>query len=77
MPGTNLIIKKNIPIYVSINGTNRDPRYFENPNEFNPLREKNEMQDITSTSLAFGLGPRSCIGNFYKNKEAYEKNVHF
>lgn len=62
LPGTDLIIEKNTPIYVSINGTNRDPRYFNNPDEFNPLRSKSAMQEISSSSLAFGLGPRSCIG---------------
>lgn len=65
LPGTDLIIEKNTPIYVSINGTNRDPRYFNNPDEFNPLRSKSAMQEISSSSLAFGLGPRSCIGNCF------------
>ncbi|XP_015186995.1 PREDICTED: cytochrome P450 6k1-like [Polistes dominula] len=61
LPGTDLIIEKGTPIYVSINGVNRDSRYFSDPTTFNPLREKGENNKL-SGSLAFGIGPRSCIG---------------
>lgn len=59
--GTNVTIEKGTSIYVSINGTNRDGRFFSDPTKFNPLREKNERYDFTG-SLAFGIGPRSCVG---------------
>ncbi|KAK2587190.1 hypothetical protein KPH14_002935 [Odynerus spinipes] len=61
LPGTNLTIEKGTTVLVSINGTNRDSRYFSEPTTFNPLRKKNEQYDFTG-SFAFGVGPRSCVG---------------
>ncbi|XP_014211785.1 cytochrome P450 6k1-like [Copidosoma floridanum] len=62
IPGTNVTIEKGTPIYISINGTNRDPKHYENPNEFIPTRPRIESDDLPSSSLSFGMGPRSCIG---------------
>lgn len=61
LPGTDLIIEKGTSIYVAINGVNRDSRYFSDPTTFNPLRKKDDKNKL-SGSLAFGIGPRSCIG---------------
>lgn len=61
LPGTNLTIKKGTSVFVSINGINRDSRYFSEPTVFNPLRTRNEQYDFTG-SFAFGIGPRSCVG---------------
>ncbi|XP_012278033.1 cytochrome P450 6k1-like [Orussus abietinus] len=57
---TGLVLEKNIPVYVSINAINHDPKYFKNPEEFIPGREKSN--DILGASMAFGVGPRSCVG---------------
>ena len=63
MPDSNLIIEKETPVYISVNGFNRDSKYFENPHEFLPDRILTEAtQELPSTSLAFGIGSRSCIG---------------
>ncbi|XP_039304987.1 LOW QUALITY PROTEIN: cytochrome P450 6k1 [Solenopsis invicta] len=59
VPGTKLIIEKDVPVYLSINSTNEDPKYFSNPQNFIPLRTKNKQ---FYEFLAFGVGPRSCIG---------------
>ena len=45
-------------------GTNRDPKYFEKPNEFIPTRTRMDTDDLPSISLAFGIGPRSCVGKY-------------
>ncbi|KYQ53752.1 Cytochrome P450 6k1 [Trachymyrmex zeteki] len=62
LPGSGLIIEKNIPVYVSINATNQDPKYFSNPQNFIPLRTEAKNKKKFYESLAFGIGPRSCIG---------------
>ncbi|XP_058791873.1 cytochrome P450 6k1-like [Phymastichus coffea] len=62
LPSSDVIIKKGTPVYISLNGTNRDPKYFDRPNEFIPTRTYSETEDLPSSSFAFGLGPRSCIG---------------
>ncbi|EFN82419.1 probable cytochrome P450 6g2 [Harpegnathos saltator] len=61
VPETGLVIEKGVSIYVSINSTNQDPKYFDDPYKFIPLREKTENKKFYE-SLAFGIGPRSCIG---------------
>lgn len=60
LPGTGLTIEKNIPVYVSVNATNQDPKYFSNPQNFVPLRTEMENKKFYE-SLAFGIGPRACI----------------
>lgn len=60
MPETGLIIEKGVPIYVSLNATSRDSKYFSDPENFIPLREVENKKFYDS--LAFGIGPRSCIG---------------
>lgn len=61
LPDFELIIEKDISVYVSINATNQDSKYFSNPKDFIPLRAKKEDKKFYE-SLAFGIGPRSCIG---------------
>lgn len=60
-----LLIEKGVSVYVSVSGTNQDPKYFSNPLEFNPCRAQRENKRFYET-LAFGIGPRSCIGWFIK-----------
>ncbi|XP_044766583.1 uncharacterized protein LOC123322670 [Coccinella septempunctata] len=56
-PGTVLLI--------SIVGLHRDPKYFENPDKFDPDRfsAENKKKIIPYTYIPFGIGPRNCIGN--------------
>ncbi|XP_072757478.1 cytochrome P450 6k1-like [Anoplolepis gracilipes] len=62
LPGTGLILEKDSSIYVSINATNQDSKYFINPHDFN-LSRLDQIEDKKFyESLAFGIGPRSCIG---------------
>ncbi|KAL0111373.1 hypothetical protein PUN28_012931 [Cardiocondyla obscurior] len=65
VPGTELIIEKDIAVYVSVNATNQDPKYFSNPREFIPLRTEKVEDKKFYESLAFGIGPRSCIGKLF------------
>ena len=62
MPNSGLIIEKNVPVYVSINAINQDPKYFSNPQDFIPLRTETKERKKFYESLAFGIGSRSCIG---------------
>uniref|UniRef100_T1H172 Cytochrome P450 n=1 Tax=Megaselia scalaris TaxID=36166 RepID=T1H172_MEGSC len=52
-------------LFIPIAGLHRDPKYFENPNVFDPERfsEENKHSIQPFTYMPFGVGPRSCIGN--------------
>ncbi|SNZ15644.1 Cytochrome P450 [Natronoarchaeum philippinense] len=49
--------------------THRDPRYFEEPEEFRPERWA-ESDHPTYAYFPFGAGPRSCIGKQFSLTEA-------
>ncbi|KAJ9600640.1 hypothetical protein L9F63_026220, partial [Diploptera punctata] len=38
VPGTNLVIERGTPVYVSLLGLHRDPAYHDNPLKFDPER---------------------------------------
>lgn len=60
VPGTNQVIEKGTPVIIPVYAFHHDPKYFPNPDDFNPERFSNE--EAKKLSLAFGLGPRNCIG---------------
>lgn len=51
-------------MWVPIWGFHHDPKYFPNPDKFDPERfnDENKHKIIPGTYLPFGLGPRNCIG---------------
>ena len=49
--------------------THRDPRYFEEPDEFIPERWENSEQIPKYAYFPFGAGPRQCIGNYFAMME--------
>jgi cytochrome P450 len=51
--------------------THRDPRYYQNPNEFEPERWINEPTERQAkyAYFPFGGGPRQCIGNYFAMME--------
>lgn len=64
-------------IFVPICGIHMDPEIHENPEKFNPdrfLGKKISIADVTN--LAFGLGPRMCIGNRFGILEIKTLLVH-
>lgn len=60
-----LVIEKDISIIIPVVGIHRDPKYFPNPDKFDPERfsEENKPNIVPGSYLPFGAGPRSCIGN--------------
>ena len=66
IPNTDVIIEKGTPIYISLYGLGRDPRFWEEPEVFNSDRFAQKNRIITDAYMPFGVGPRMCIGNNYK-----------
>jgi len=61
---TDIVIEKDTPIYVSMFGFHYDPKYFPEPDRFNPERfsEENKRNIPLYTYFPFGDGPHMCIG---------------
>nr|CAD7581153.1 unnamed protein product [Timema californicum] len=64
VPGHNLEIKKGEMVIIPTIGLQHDPKYFPNPDQFDPERfsEENKKLRPSYTYLPFGEGPRFCIG---------------
>lgn len=66
IPGTDTVIDKGTAIVISIHGIQRDPKYFPNPDLFDPDRFSSERKVDDNFRdecyIPFGDGPRSCIG---------------
>ncbi|XP_029157346.1 cytochrome P450 6k1-like [Nylanderia fulva] len=64
MPNSNLVLEKDTPIFISVRGLHNDPKYFPNPDKFDPERfnEENRHKRPMCVHLPFGDGPRRCIG---------------
>jgi len=65
-------IAKGTSVLISQYVTQRDPRYFERPDEFDPDRWKDGLfnRPPNHTYFPFGGGPRICIGNLLAMLEA-------
>ncbi|XP_053996963.1 cytochrome P450 9e2-like [Hylaeus anthracinus] len=52
-------------VWIPVYAIQRDPKYFDNPDTFDPDRFVNDGKRIMTSGafIPFGLGPRMCIGN--------------
>uniref|UniRef100_A0A1B0CVT3 Cytochrome n=1 Tax=Lutzomyia longipalpis TaxID=7200 RepID=A0A1B0CVT3_LUTLO len=56
-------IPRGIPIFISIYGINRDPKYYKNPHNFDPEHfESSKENPGMNFFINFGQGPRQCPG---------------
>lgn len=58
-------LKEGSHVWIPIYGIQRDPKYFEEPNKFDPRRFLDRQDKILNFSafMPFGMGPRICIAN--------------
>ncbi|KAG6819746.1 hypothetical protein H0H93_009046 [Arthromyces matolae] len=66
---TRLAVQKDTLIMLDLIGLQRNPRYFENPDEFRPSRWYNGIHTEVDGYAAFGVGPRACIGRKFATAE--------
>ncbi|XP_018562133.1 cytochrome P450 6k1 isoform X1 [Anoplophora glabripennis] len=62
---TGLVIEKDTPILIPIDGIHNDPEYYPEPEKFDPERfvDGHKKYSQSCTYLPFGMGPRNCIGD--------------
>lgn len=72
IPGTNVEVKVDDMISIATSGIHSDPRYYPNPEVFNPDHFSKEAKAKRSpyAFLSFGQGPRACIGMRFALLEA-------
>jgi len=72
LPGTDYTIRKNDVLSISAIGIHNDEKFYPNPTQFNPDNFSKEARQSRSpyTFLAFGQGPRACIGMRFALLEA-------
>lgn len=63
--GKSFTVEPGTTIWFPSYSMHRDPKYFPDPEKFDPNRFLNENNIDPLTYLPFGLGPRICIGNRY------------
>ncbi|KAK4876715.1 hypothetical protein RN001_009221 [Aquatica leii] len=59
-----LLIEPGVEVIVPVYAWHRNPKYFKNPDKFDPERfsDKNKESIKSFTYFPFGIGPRHCIG---------------
>ncbi|XP_058796195.1 cytochrome P450 9e2-like [Phymastichus coffea] len=62
--GKPIMLRPGSTIWIPAAAIHRDPKHYANPNQFDPDRYYGKKITINdATTLGFGIGPRSCIGN--------------
>ena len=64
IPNTDIVIEKGCKVVIPSYAIHHDPRYYPDPDAFDPDRfqEENVKSRPSYTYLPFGEGPRLCIG---------------
>lgn len=65
----NIVIKKGTVVMNSQMLMNRNPYYYEDPEDFKPSRWKNPSSDMTASLMPFSLGRRNCVGQSLAKSE--------
>lgn len=66
VPNFDLTIEKDTPIFIPMIGFHHDPKYFPNPEKYDPLRfsENVKKSRPSFVYMPFGEGPHICIGKY-------------
>ncbi|KAI4460042.1 cytochrome p450 [Holotrichia oblita] len=64
VPDSDVILKENEEVNISVWGIHYDPEYYPDPQKFDPTRftDENKSKRHQFAFLPFGEGPRICIG---------------
>ncbi|KPJ04482.1 Cytochrome P450 6B1 [Papilio xuthus] len=79
VPGTDITLEKGTPVIMSGWGIHMDPKYFPDPERFDPDRfsMENAKKQHPCAYLPFGAGPRNCIGMRFAKTQSQVAMVKF
>lgn len=62
--GLDFTVPDNMPVYIPSQALHMDPKYFKDPETFNPDRflPENKHENNMNAYMPFGIGPHNCIG---------------
>lgn len=65
----SIVLEKGSSITIPIVAIHYDPKYFPEPDKFDPDRfsEENKAAIVSGSYMPFGVGPRNCIGKIQSN----------
>lgn len=76
LPVGNIKVSKDTQIITPIYEMHRDPKFYENPDKFDPERFAEDNKNGEITYQPFGKGNRLCIGMRYARLQALTGLVH-
>jgi cytochrome P450 family 6 len=67
IPGTDTVLEKGITVVIPVVALHHDPKYYPEPDRFDPERfnEEERQKRHHYVYLPFGEGPRICIGKMH------------
>ena len=75
IPGTDIVLEKGTRVLIPVTPLHYDPRYYPEPEMFDPERfcEEEKQKRHHYVYLPFGEGPRICIGKLHTRQ--YKTNI--
>lgn len=64
IPQTDLIIEKDMIVYIPLIGIQNDEKYFPEPEKFIPERFLDNVNASQCVYAPFGTGQRQCLGKY-------------
>lgn len=77
LPNGNIPVEKGVKVFLPIYDLHHDPKYFPNPEVFDPDRFLKEGEINSMTYAPFGKGNRYCIGARYARLQLLSGLMHF
>ncbi|XP_060810352.1 cytochrome P450 6B5-like [Amyelois transitella] len=77
LPVGNIKIQKGTKVFVSVYELHHDPKYYANPEVFDPERFASETPQDSSIYMPFGKGNRLCVGMRFARLQVKTGLIHF
>ncbi|KAJ8735052.1 hypothetical protein PYW08_014302 [Mythimna loreyi] len=76
LPVGKVLVEKGVRIFTAIYELHHDPKYFPEPEKFDPERFEREGEVSDDTYMPFGKGNRYCIGTRYVRVQVLTAIIH-